>query len=433
MGQATLMNKSVEKKRELLGELEPVIYLKELFQPLTIQFQDQEFDLRDALRLLTVFARELMPEGRNMHAIRGRPETAFAIPKRIKPKRFTDRFPVDYAVAFDWDQLIKDCAAYFKWNNADAARILDFITTDLLSPDSKVQLPDRPLLRAGNQVFWLSTFLRDRAWGVTLLQRFAQEHLNTHTGKSAEQLEQQLADLFAEAGFEAMYHLPYKYGDQESDMDVLAWQDGHLFLIELKTTYVNEDLTRTSTFMAQRLNEKATDQLDLATKLILDCWADADNPYISELKELLQIPPSAPKPKIYPLIVTNIFGSDDYVAGARYSILSLLELKIILTNTLRDLLVVSSAFSKASLPKGAPGIEMPVDVFESMHNQNAESFTDSRIDTSRDTTNLWTFRDRCSAADLISAIEEDKVWAWMDKLWKFDDDRKPFAVFGPEP
>ena len=120
----------------------------------------------------------------------------------------------------------------------------------------------------------------------------------------------------------------------------------------------------------------------------------------------------------------------------KYRKLSLFELGIILRNDLYNLLNKSGKVFNIIPVDYNDKMEkddLPIHVIEGMMNSRNYRKKDGNVDTSKEACNLWTNPDACSAEDLIQAIDKNKVWKFMDKLYEFKiNEIIEIAPFDPE-
>ncbi len=396
--------KIAERKIEV-GIATSIAYFNTLFLPLEVTFKSKSLDLVKVFTLLKGLSEYLMPEGN--HCITDGVKT-------LKTTGFSPihhELPENYLVRFEYRELIDRLVRVFKWERAEVNQIIDFLTVDL-GKANEIDLYATPVLRKGDLIYWCSTFLRDRDWPVLMQKRLTNDKLNEATqNESNEEVEKALADTFNQAGFSAKSNVKYYLDKVKYDFDVLAYADNTLFLIELKTTYAQEEISSVLKYMDRTYSTKAVDQLSRGRKYIQEHYKSA---HFEKVRDKLGITCSLDDLEVVPLIVSNIFDGDDIFYGDDILKVSLFELGIILRNDLYWLL----NFSSKMMGKEIEGLEtLPIYVFEQMQNSQAPGFKNSTFDASEEACNLWTQPDRCSAGDLKKAIAEDRVWSFLDELW----------------
>ncbi|MCE7995312.1 MAG: hypothetical protein HEP71_25265 [Roseivirga sp.] len=400
---------SVGQFKVSLAVAKSKVYYKTLFLPLEARYNDTIIDLSKVFLLLASFSEYLMPAGNQWVAV------GDSVTKLPDVSAKHPLLPEDYLVRLDHQSMLEVISEVFGWEEQEVVQIVDFLTSYLDRSDAEIDLWTRPLVRHGSHVYWCSTYLRDRDWPVLIQGRGAREQLNKKQKESDEQLEEDLANLFIDAGFEAVASRVYEIDKQtKPEIDVLAYADNTLFIIELKTTYLTEDPLRNLQYINRTYAEKAVDQLKRSKTFI---EANFDGEKFRELKTELGITCSLEELSIRPLIVSNVFDGDDLVFDEEIMKISAFELSIILEN---DLFWVLNISVKVSGQEEIPGLEsMSIYAHEQMQNQNAKGFRNEPIDSSKEACDLWSSKDSCSADDLITAIEQDKVWSFLDELWDF--------------
>ena len=324
---------------------------------------------------------------------------------RTKPKEFLEYFKDDFMVVYDEKELIYNCEMYFNWDKNEVENILKFLTTDLsVNRAFNIDILTRPLIKIGNQYIWLSSLLRDRRWENVMHRRIVAEKLNQHVEQSAK-IEKQLADTFVKAGFNAVSSYCYKGGE----IDTLVYKDKTLFIIELKTSYIVEDLIRNKEYEIRKFEYKAKEQLNRNIKYIEENFQE-----IKGIKSL-GIDCKFEDIKIIPLIVSNIYTSDDLFFDNKYLKVSMFELLVILHNDLYDLLNFKSGRILLNSE-----MEIPIPLLMQMQNQNAPEIKKNNIKTDKEACNLWKDKKHCSVNDIIDAIENNKVWNFLDDLQEFN-------------
>lgn len=381
-------------------------YWKNLkLSPIINTKNDADIDIEDVLTLLKSFSNYIMPSGRQIitsyeDTEEGRKYHYKGLAKHIKPSDFSKLFYSDYLFIMDESELIDKCTIFFKWSENDMRNIINFLATDLNSTENlKIDFLSKPFIKIGTHYIWLSSLLRDRRWEGILHRRIVNDSLNNHNSQTPK-VEKSLSDDFKKAGFQSENSHIYKLNSGISgDLDVVAFKDNTLFIIELKTTYIDENLKRFTKYQTQKFEYKATEQLDKAVSYIKNDFE------LFKKNSQIEIDCTFENLKIIPLIVSNSFESDDISVGD-YLKLSLFELQIILRNDLYNMLVI-------------PGkTKIPFNTIWQTVNQNNEEFNDNIKEVNEDDCNLWTSKNECSAEDLIDAIKQDKIWQCLDDLRK---------------
>lgn len=377
----------------------------------TIRHKGIEIKQEDLIQLLWNFSQWIMPQGRTI-ILSKEEETEDAtwmrplISKRQVPKDFNKLFPTGYIVAFKDTDLSESCAKFFGWEIEKCKLLLDYITYNL-NASGNCKFPEFPLIKIKNHYFWLSTFLRDRNWFNILLGRI---QIKIHNEQST-QLERSMADLFEGAGFSSISSVIYK--DEEiGEIDCVAYKDGCLFIIEMKTTYLSEDLLRQSEFDSRKLEHKAVQQLDRVCDFYVNNF--------EEFKRCTQLQIDLPQSeiKVYTLIVSNTFERDKTLKGFRHLKLSLFELMIILKNDLCKMLNsnLSSLFPD---DKAFGEMDIPFYMLNKIFNKNNPFLANEVIDTSKTACDLYEGKP-ISAGKFVEIIEQDRVWSFLERAYRFD-------------
>lgn len=156
---------------------------------------------------------------------------------------------------------------------ADA--ILDFWTNDLKrlkesinrSPNIPIpELHEQPIIKLGIygiQLPWLMASQNNSTAAVNNLRRIGCRRLDRKD--ETHRIESRLADLFRSKGFVVIqsYQPEIEDGYDPGEVDLLCYQDGHLIILELKSTYIRKTqqdawIHRTTTLRkaAQQLQRK---------------------------------------------------------------------------------------------------------------------------------------------------------------------------------
>ncbi|MCB9295229.1 MAG: hypothetical protein H6559_19225 [Lewinellaceae bacterium] len=409
-------NKEMYEKQNFLAVHSAIEYWKYLKLPHTITTKEEgEIDFEQVFTLLKAFSNYLMPEGRKIfipqHDAEERGSSLpYFVAKQNKPEKFGRLFGDGYLYVVEEKKLEKNITEYFGWDTQAVRNLLDFFTIDLSSnTTSEIDFLSRPLLKIGTQYIWLSSLLRDRRWDVLMHRRMAAETLFNQPDQSKE-IEMGLADSFKKAGFNAVAGGEYNKGkDDEGEIDTLAFKDNVLFVIELKTTYVEENLLRYAWYHAIKFEYKAIEQLMRhqeyietnfeAVKSIPELGIDC------ELEELV----------IIPLIVSNIFEFDDLLVQGQYRKVSLFELLVILHNDLYE----SLHNRLASFLSGEEADFLASSVIQSFNQNNPYFKKGTPGQATKEEYSLWVNPEFCSPEDFVNAIKDGKVWKGLDEMMDF--------------
>lgn len=308
------------------------------------------------------------------------------------------------------EKLVQVTTTYYPWDRNTTESLLDFLTTDLNSPSTTIDILSRPLIKIGTQHIWLSSLMKDRRWDTLMHRRVAQESLFSHQKQSAD-MEKGLAKSFLDAAFKAIPGWKYNHGKEGGgEIDTLAFKDKTLFVLELKTSFLDEDLLTSNKYRELRFDFKASDQLSNHLEYIEGNFES----FRSEIPEL-SIDCDWEELTITPLIVSNIFEFDDQLISEQYRKISLFELQVILRNDLYDALHNRMG---SYLPNGV-GDTPVANIFQNYNQRNPQFKNEQIAPQDKAYYNLWSSPDACSPQDILSAIEERKVWQGLDGMMKF--------------
>lgn len=409
-------NKEVYEKQNFLAVHSAIEYWKYLKLPHTITTMEEgKIDFEEAFTLLKTFSNYLMPEGRIIISPQGDKKEDGSEPpnfatKRNKPEKIGRLFGEGYLYVIEAEKLEKSITEYFDWETQAVKALIDFLTTSLSSGTaSPIDFLSRPFLKIGTQYIWLSSLLRDRRWEVLMHRRMAVAKLHDQSIQSSH-IEKGLADSFMKAGFNAIAGGKYNNGKTgEGEIDTLAFKDNVLFVIEIKTTYLEENLLSYAKYHAIRFEYKASEQLKRHQEYIKTNFEAIKS--ISELGidcELEQL-------EIIPLIVSNIFELDDLLIHGQYHKVSLFELQVILKNDLYDALTNRLD----SYLGGLDSDSLASSVIQKF-NQNNPHFKENRLGLlTKEECGLWSNPESCSPADIVTAIRDRKVWQGLDGMMDF--------------
>lgn len=374
----------------------------------------EKIETHKLFELLISLSNYLMPDGRVVILQEGsNPPQQVAIAKRNKPKQFEQLFGNDYIYSIGADEFMKNIAQYFDWDLPEVQHILDFLTINLNDSNAylskEIDVLSRPLIQIGSQYIWLSSLMKDRRWDNLLHRRIAKEYMHNHNDQSA-LMEERIAQSFRDAGFKALTGWKYNQGKEgEGEIDILAFRDKTLFVLELKTSFLEEDLLAYNKYRELRFDYKASDQLSSHLEYIEnDFEAIKGIPDLSIDCDLEAI-------NIQPLIISNIFEFDNQLINEQYQKVSLFELQVILHNDLYQALhTPTDSYSVDNIP------DQPIAAIFQRFNQNNPQFKRVQAKAKdKASCNLWSNPYYCTPEDLITAIRERVVWQGLDEMMEF--------------
>ncbi|WP_209319919.1 tetratricopeptide repeat protein [Ancylomarina longa] len=223
-----------------------------------------------------------------------------------------------------YTDLEKMCMSLTKLDQLGASTILDFHTTNLQSDKSK-QLDLKPIIRIGEVCIMLPWFMQlINAHIVTLNNLIQNVNLKETFGKLVEEkVVNEFGDSFGTNSTKSLNHV-----NKKGDYDCLAYKDGVLFVIQVKSTHIRASLKDNYLFTEREI-AKAKYQID---KNLLDL-----NENFRVIRDELKIKEaSIDQLQIFPLIVTTSFEKDGetFISSfdPKYKIhkISLFELQILL-------------------------------------------------------------------------------------------------------
>ena len=97
----------------------------------------------------------------------------FSIMKNKADKKFEALFGANQNITqYPYENLYKNFATYFEWEDREAKQILDFLTTEVGGKTPMQYWVGRPFLRIQENVYWIGRMLKDRHWANILRNRF---------------------------------------------------------------------------------------------------------------------------------------------------------------------------------------------------------------------------------------------------------------------
>jgi len=199
-----------------------------------------------------------------------------------------NRFPLTWAEPAEKAQRIKSWTvsdAHPKGDIKAAEAILSFWTNDLYSvavrlkkhPSMPVpEFHERPILQLGNYGFqlpWLMALQNNATAAVNNLRRIGCRRIDRND--ETHRIEHRLGELFKSKGFNVVvgYNPPKSLDADPGEMDLICHLERHIFLIEVKSTYIRKTLQDAWIYYTTTLR-KAARQLRRKRKALLSAIED---------------------------------------------------------------------------------------------------------------------------------------------------------------
>jgi hypothetical protein len=366
-------------------------YFKFYNLPLSVTIQNEQINIEDILDILNhcslLFYKDLEED----------------LVKRIHllANKYKKLGAPDLLVSFNLNVLIENVSIFFNLSKRKSEIIINFLTSDTNSKKKSIDIKNKPFIKIGQNIFWVSSFLNDRKWSVALHRNLIKQgYLNDNI--VAANSEKFIAELFNKAGFNAIPSHRYRVGNLNGEIDTLAFKDNILFLVELKNTYLEENMLRNNEYAEFKFKKLASSQLDKAKRYIQNNFEE-----IIKIEEL-NVNCKLSDLKIETLIVSNIFQSDEIKIKDRHLKVSLFELAIILLNDLSE--IFKSKIDEYLLKANFGDISFQdMERFNNRNNPYIKPFNNIS-----ENLNLWSNPDFCSASDLIDAVVKNKVFQHLD-------------------
>jgi len=230
-----------------------------------------------------------------------------------------NRFPLTWAEPADKAQRIKAWTVSDSHPEGDikaAEAILSFWTNDLYSlainQKTKPNIPvpefhERPILKLGCYGFqlpWLMSNQNNSTAAINNLRRIGSRRGDRKN--ETHRIEQRLGELFESKGFTVVHaYQPKKTIDEDpGEIDLICFLEGHLFLMEIKSTYIRKTsqdawIHRTTTL------RRAAQQLKRKRKAVLSALGDDE-----ALRSNLRIYDQETNPAIHTWIVDTSIEYD---------------------------------------------------------------------------------------------------------------------------
>ncbi|MCI5188532.1 MAG: NERD domain-containing protein [Candidatus Electrothrix sp. AS4_5] len=194
-----------------------------------------------------------------------------------------NRFPLTWAEPAEKAERIKSWTVSDTHPEGDikaAEAILSFWTNDLYSvavrlkkhPSMPVpEFYERPILQLGSYGFqlpWLMAFQNNVTAAVNNLRRIGCRRIDRND--ETHRIENRLGELFKSKGFNVVtgYNPPKSLNADPGEIDLICYLERHIFLIEVKSTYVRKTLQDAWIYYTTTLR-KATRQLRRKRKALL--------------------------------------------------------------------------------------------------------------------------------------------------------------------
>jgi Holliday junction resolvase len=422
--------------------------------------KSKKIDFEKVFQLLVTFSNYLMPSGRNIimsppvyDAVKGGYNIKWIESTIEKPQSFTDVFIDDenYLSVFDENDLVAKIVKYFGWQQSEVKHILEFLTLDLLNLKGKkidIDIFTKPFIKVGKVYYWLSSFMKDRRWEVKMHSAILEaeslqtdfvnargdEKLVTYDKVQIPDLEKNLAKEFENKGFKAVSGFKLYDGNNKeiTDIDIVAYKNKCLYIIQAKCTKLSEELINNERWQVRKIEEEAFKQTRLSQAYLLgERFGDVNTTNLQRIKDKLEITCSPEDLRIIPIIVTNTFNYDGFLAksiddNSNLPILkmSIFELVVILRNSLKDMLFLDKSYfssffgSKTVQDADFTEIEMPVLSFMGALNSNSEIFRTDHKAVMKDC-NFYKDEQNPQNEEIKEVIGNDKVWSFIPKAFSW--------------
>ncbi len=381
--------------------------------PNTINYKENKVELYRALYVLHTFSAMLFPQGRIFT-----PEGTF---KREIKKDFSNTFNTEHISCFTKEELTKKIVTYFNYSLIEAEAIINFLLVDLNnSKTKKANIKTHPFIKIGDTIFWMSSFLKDIKWETTLYRRlWLDKEINHNT--ISDDTEKSISNSFKEAGFNTISSYEYTFQNLRGEIDCIAFKNNTLFIIELKNTYIVEDMLKTKNYENKKFSQKASSQLHLAEEYIINNFDEFSK------KENLDINISLEELTIQKLIVSNSFQADNLIFNKDILKVSLFELIVILKNDLDNVLI--SKMGGVLFPNMP---EIPLDWMNNFTNRNSLNNKQNLKEVTKESTELWKNKKECMPNDIIEAVVKNKVFKNLEENSHYPIERIELKGFNPD-
>ncbi len=169
-----------------------------------------------------------------------------------------NRFPITFAEQNEKAEALRAWTRSDKWphgNKKTAEAILEFWTNDLKVLATHLRTPihkplpelhERPILKIGKYLFtlpWMMYSQNNSTAAINNVRRLGRNRRELQA--ETHRIELRLATVFETYGFQILsnYEFPKGYTmNDPGEMDLICFRDGHLFIFEVKSTYLRKSL-----------------------------------------------------------------------------------------------------------------------------------------------------------------------------------------------
>lgn len=214
---------------------------------------------------------------------------------------------------------------------AQIIEIFDFFSTDINNPAcNTIDLVKKPFIKIDNHYIWGYSSLQYKdLYKIITMNVFSNpQEKENFIKNNSNKFENKICEMFKNANFKAVSQHTVK-NSKNNDIDVMAYKDGYLFIIEGKITYSRLDYDTIRIHTEETL-KKAENQLNYRVKKYLD-YLDDETIRILEIDDISSL-------TIIPLIVTNSFEGKCICGNGIYK-LSEYELAMYLDKKSPDALI----------------------------------------------------------------------------------------------
>ncbi len=292
---------------------------------------------------------------------------------------------------FNWEELLNQFSELFKIEKSVFEKYLNHVTTDL-GNSNNVELLNAPFIKINNSVIWIASLMRKRDWKTIWMNRLktwnkiekpTKNEINTNRESAVKR-------IFKNAGYKTkesiqLWSLEKKVGD----IDVLAYKNGTMFIVEVKSSQITDEVITSQITETIKLEGVAAEQLQKIKTFL----TDNENWNWIKKETGIQTNKNFEDIDVHYLIVTDYFEGDSKVYKDNYRKISIWELDVILKNNKKSLL--NNFFVKAIMAMN--GIEHK-----------------SSIDY-----DLWKGKKTINPAEIMKCIEENRVWKELDDIKQF--------------